>query len=133
MRTGGSGGSLSMYASSAGETLGCTCGARYRGHQNTTQIKPASPVAMKAACHPYAAYRIGTSAGETTAPTLVPALKIPVANARSFFGNHSATVLTAAGKFPASPMPKAKRAAANPHTLLAKAWAAAANDHTTKE
>jgi hypothetical protein len=32
------------------------------------------------------------------APMLVPALKTPVARARSFFGNHSATDLMLAGK-----------------------------------
>ena len=31
-------------------------------------------------------------------PTFVPELKIPVASERSFGGNHSATVLTAAGE-----------------------------------
>ena len=44
----------------------------------------------------------------------VPELKIPVASARSFWGNHSATVLIDAGKLPASPKPSAKRASANP-------------------
>lgn len=44
------------------------------------------------------------------APTFVPALKIPVASARSFLGNHSATVLMLAGKTPDSPKPNADRA-----------------------
>ena len=51
------------------------------------------------------------------APTLVDASKMPVANALSLFGNHSATVLIAAGKFPDSPIPKPKRAAINPIKL----------------
>ena len=38
--------------------------------------------------------------GAMTAPMFAPALKIPVARARSRRGNHSATVLMAAGKFP---------------------------------
>ena len=50
----------------------------------------------------------GTTSGATTAPMLVPELKMPVASARSRFGNHSATVLIAAGKLPASPMPERK-------------------------
>jgi hypothetical protein len=58
----------------------------------------------------------GTTAGVSSAPMLVPELKIPVANARSRFGNHSATTLMAAGKFPASPRPSTKRAAMNPAT-----------------
>jgi hypothetical protein len=52
---------------------------------------------------------------------LVPALKIPVANALSFFGNHSATAFIAAGKFPASPIPKPIRAKLKPETLFAMA------------
>ena len=48
--------------------------------------------------------------GVRMAPILAPALKIPTAKARSFFGNHSATALTPAGKLPDSPRPKAKRA-----------------------
>ena len=51
------------------------------------------------------------------APMFEPELKMPVANARSRRGNHSATVLIAAGKFPASPSPSANRATANPATL----------------
>ena len=52
--------------------------------------------------------------GISTAPTLVPALKMPVARARSFLGNHSATVLMQEGKLPDSPIPSPKRAAAKP-------------------
>ncbi len=44
----------------------------------------------------------------------VPELKMPVANARSFFGNHSAVVLIAAGKLPPSPSPSRNRAMAKP-------------------
>jgi len=53
------------------------------------------------------------------APTLEPALKIPVAKALSFFGNHSAVVLMAEGKFPDSPKPSPKRAIEKPITLKA--------------
>src|SRR5439155_9348264 len=42
--------------------------------------------------------------------SLVPELSRPVANARSRLGNHSATVLMATGKLPASPRPSAARA-----------------------
>ena len=56
----------------------------------------------------------GTTIGVTIAPMLVPALNSPVAKARSARGNHSATVLMAAGKLPDSPRPSAKRAAMNP-------------------
>ena len=68
----------------------------------------------------------GIVAGATRAPTEAPALKIEVANARSFFGKYSAVVLIAAGKFPASPKARTARAAKNNHTLtddMAKAAA----------
>jgi len=55
----------------------------------------------------------GTISGVIIAPMFVPELKIPVASARSFFGNHSATHLMLAGKTPASPNPKAERAITN--------------------
>ncbi len=58
----------------------------------------------------------GTTSGVMTAPTLVPELKMPVASARSRLGNHSATLLIAAGKLPPSPRPSAKRAAMKPAT-----------------
>ena len=58
----------------------------------------------------------GTVIGVITAPMLVPALKSPVANARSRFGNHSATVLIAAGKLPDSPRPSTKRTTMKPAT-----------------
>ena len=53
----------------------------------------------------------------TIAPTLLPALNRPIAKARSFCGNHWATVLMPAGKLPDSPMPRPKRASANWVTL----------------
>ena len=55
------------------------------------------------------------------APMFAPELKIPVANALSFLGNHSATVLMAAGKLPASVKPNAVLATPKPKTLLANA------------
>src|SRR5436190_9554973 len=63
------------------------------------------PVKMNASYQPHAITIAGTSSGVANAPTFVPALKMPVASARSFFGNHSATVLIEAGKLPASPSP----------------------------
>ena len=56
------------------------------------------------------------------APMFVPALKMPVDNARSFFGNHSATVLILAGKFPDSPSPSEKRATKKLLSELHSAW-----------
>ena len=60
----------------------------------------------------------------------VPELKIPVASARSHFGNHSATVLIAAGKLPDSPSPSPNRAAPNVTALFARPCDIAATLHT---
>ena len=53
---------------------------------------------MKAASHPQFSAIHGTVNGARIAPTLVPELKIPVANDLSFFGKYSAVALIAAGK-----------------------------------
>ena len=63
------------------------------------------------------------------APMLAPELKIPVARARSFLGNHSATVLMHAGKLADSPMPRAARATPNAKADAAAACATAARLH----
>src|SRR5262249_15183516 len=88
------------------------------------------PVNRNAARQPNVTTTIGTISGARIAPTFDPALKIPVASARSRRGNHSATVLIADGKLPASPNPNRNRAAPKPSTLLASAWLIAATLHT---
>src|ERR1700684_3388153 len=75
-----------------------------------SQTKPDAPVIRNAQRHPHRTTIQVTTKGGTMAPILAPALKIPVASARSFFGNHSATVLMLAGKTPDSPRPNADRA-----------------------
>ena len=102
-RTGGSGGSMRMYASSEAPSRGWFSGAPYSGHQSSSHANPSEPVTMNAQFQPYWSVIHGTIATDTSTPTLVPELKIPVASARSRFGNHSATVLIAAGKLAASP------------------------------
>ena len=97
-----------MYASSACDSRGCSSGRRYSGSQKSSQTRPTAPVRMKAHCQPKWSAIQGTVSGATIAPTLEPELKMPVASARSFFGNHSATVLIAAGKLPASPSPRSR-------------------------
>src|SRR5262245_24477152 len=119
-----------MWASSACETRRCFRGDLYIVHHTRTQTNPNAPVATKAHCQPYATVSHGTVRGATTAPTFVPELKMPVANARSFLGNHSATVLMEAGKPPASPNPRAKRAALKPMTERASEWPIAAKLQT---
>src|SRR5580658_2954321 len=94
-------------------------------HQNTNQINPREPVKMNATCQPNAPSINGTMIEAITAPILVPELKIPVANARSFLGNHSATDLIAAGKLPDSPRPRPERAIVKPSVLRASACAMA--------
>ena len=71
---------------------------------------------MNAQSHPQVIVIHGTINGVNSAPIFVPELKRPVANARSRFGNHSATTLIAAGKLPASPNPSAMRASMKPAT-----------------
>src|SRR6266404_1627254 len=105
-------GSERMYSSSAVDTRGCSCGLRYSRSQNMSQTNPSAPVKRKVERQPQSEAIHGARSGVTMAPTLVPALKMPVARARSFLGNHSATLLMLAGKTPASPKPRAKRAAA---------------------
>ena len=81
---------------------------------------------MKAACQPYLSVIQGTMSGVRIAPTLLPALNMPVASARSCCGNHSAVALIDAGKFADSPRPSAARAIAKPFAVRAKACAIAA-------
>ncbi len=73
----------------------------------------------------------GIVAGATRAPTEAPALKIEVANARSFLGKYSAVTLMAAGKLPASPSARMQRAARNSHTLVEAIANAAADPLST--
>src|SRR3546814_12462071 len=105
-----------MYCSSRAFTRGCFSGARYNKNQQATQTNPIAPVSMNADFHPKCNVINVTISGATIAPTEEPELKIPVTYARSFFGNHSATVLIAAGKFAASPSPSTALAMENPAT-----------------
>src|SRR5258705_13981198 len=89
------------------------------------------PVKMNAQRHPHVRAIQGTSSGVTMAPVLVPALKMPVASARSSLGNHSATVLIAAGKFAPPPGPRHARAPEKAARGRAKAGPLAARLHTT--
>ena len=66
-------------------------------------MKPNPPMMMKAISHPKASASGGMLIGAANAPTDAPALKIEVANARSFLGKYSAVTLMAAGKFQLSP------------------------------
>src|ERR1700693_1290344 len=111
-----------MYALSPLEQEGCSSGLRYSHNQRTSHANPRAPVSRNAQRHPRCTAIHGTMSGVTIAPLLFPALKIPVARARSFFGNHSDTHLMLAGNTPASPKPKAKRAATKLESENAIAW-----------
>src|SRR5512142_1579731 len=89
-------------------------------------MKPNDPVTINAACQLQAAIIAGTAIGAIIAPTLVPELNIPVARARSFLGNHSATVFLAAGKLPDSLRPSSPRHNPKPNTPFATACPIAA-------
>ena len=95
-----------MWASSAGVTRGCRSGVSYISHHAISQRNPSAPVMTNAQYQPYRTVIHGTTIGVTIAPTLVPELKMPVASARSFFGNHSATLLIAGGKVAALAKPE---------------------------
>src|SRR5713101_7990756 len=81
---------------------------------------------MNAACQLKDAVSQGTVRIATIGPTFVPALKMPVASARSFLGNHSATVLMQAGKLADSPSPRNARATPKVNAERAAAVATAA-------
>src|SRR2546426_687511 len=79
------------------------------------------PTATNAQRQPHVSAIQGTTRGVTIAPVFVPALKIPVASARSSFGNHSPTLLIEPGKLADSPNPSIPRAAAKAAVVRANA------------
>src|SRR6185312_14994052 len=95
----------------------------------TSQISPEAPTAKKAARHPKSRTIHATRGGANMAPIAEPLLNIPDASARSRSGNHSATTLTPAGQFPASPIPKRDRNRPSDHGPRESAWSSAAADH----
>src|SRR5580704_1860559 len=98
-------------------------------HQ-TIHVALKTPVTRNAARQPKCRATHGTMKGARMAPTPAPELKMPVASARSFGGNHSAVALIAAGKFPLSPRPRKNRATPNPKTDVTRACPIAERLHT---
>ena len=90
--------------------------------QPTTHSSVSTPVAMKAMRQPNMAAIHGTASGVMIAPTLEPALKMPMASARSRLGNHSLVAASAAGKVPASPSAISRRAPISPRVVVKAAW-----------
>src|SRR3989442_15721740 len=95
-------------------------------------MNPIAPVATNAARQLQVRTIQGTRTGVMMAPTFVPALKMPVVRARSFLGNHSATVLIEAGELPPSPRPRAEGGTPQPRALGAGARGMAAEAHPMK-
>src|SRR5580698_6538656 len=85
-----------------------------------------NPVNTNAQRQPKCSAIHGIVSGATIDPMFDPELKIPVASDLSFFGNHSATAFSAAGKFPDSPKPRKNRTTPNPSAVLTSAWLSAA-------
>ena len=82
-------------------------------NQRMSHSRANTLVDRKAYFHPRRYTRKPTAKGASVAPIFVPELKMPVAKARSLAGNHSATALIDAGKFPASPKPSMNLAMPN--------------------
>ena len=102
-----------MYASSASLTRGLFSGLSYMKAQKNIQMKPRAPMMTNAHSQPSALASGGMQSGAASAPTDAPALKMEVANARSFFGKYSAVTLMAAGKLPDSPRARIPRQSRN--------------------
>src|SRR3984885_2088310 len=77
------------------------------------------PEQTKAHRQPTARGIQGMTRAARAPPTLEPLSKMATARLRSWLGNHSATVLLAAGQLKPSPTPSRKRNDANPKTVLA--------------
>src|SRR3954462_13776499 len=92
---------------------------------------PNTDVSRKQARQPYIAFSATNAGGPIIDATFEPALNTPVAKARSFLGNHSATALMAAGKLPASPRPSMARQKPKPSVDRDSACSPAATDHHT--
>src|SRR5215203_3164189 len=107
-----------IYSNSRLFTLRCTSGLLYIKDQKNIQRKPNAPITIKAISQPQAFAMKGIVIGAANAPTVAPALKMLVANALSFLGKYSAVALIAAGKFPASPRARIKRAKMKRPTLV---------------
>ncbi len=106
-----------MYSSSASLTCLLFSGLSYMNCQRNIQRKPRPPMMMKAHSQPRFLASGGIRRGAASAPTDAPALKMEVANARSFLGKYSAVVLMAAGKLPDSPSARMPRQRRNRYTL----------------
>src|ERR1700733_4960439 len=73
------------------------------------QTNPSSPEKTKDHRQPNSSAIHGMASAAKAPPTLEPLSKIATATLRSWLGNHSATVLLAAGQLKPSPMPNRKR------------------------
>src|ERR1700761_1928898 len=88
-------------------------------NQSANQPNPSIPEKTKDQRQPNSIAIQGITKAAKAPPTLDPLSKMATATLRSWLGNHSATVLLAAGQLKPSPMPSRKRKDANPKTVLA--------------
>src|SRR5882724_2126661 len=88
-------------------------GERYENCHHAVHSSPIPPANTKIQRQVEYKRIVAMRGGATTAPTAVPELTMPIAVARSFVGNHSATARVAAGKPPPSPMPSRNRLVAS--------------------
>src|SRR2546430_9792147 len=102
-------------------------GLRYSANHRNSHKNPSDPVTTNAQRQPQFSAINGTMSGVRIAPVFVPALKMPVARARSSLGNHSPTLLMAPGKLADSPRPRSARAA-----LKAAVVRARSEEHTSE-
>src|SRR5271170_319487 len=84
-----------------------------------SHTKPRTPEKTNDQRQPNASAIQGITKAASAPPTLEPLSKMATAMLRSSLGNHSATVLLAAGQLKPSPMPRRKRKDAKAKTELA--------------
>src|ERR1700685_1321561 len=94
-----------------------------------SQINPRPPVSKKGAFQPKRSATNAMIGAAKMTPMVEPLLNMPEASARSRSGNHSATTLTPAGQFPASPMPSRNRNTPKLMAPLAKTCRIELMDH----
>src|ERR1017187_2662051 len=120
--------SLSSAAFTAGWRAGLS---RYQRNQLTAQIKPKAPSGRKATRQPQRSRHKVTSGGASAAPPLIPAKKMPCADARSEKGIHCAKAREMLGDAPASAAPNRKRIASSDRRFQAVAVRTVNTDHRT--
>ena len=117
----GQGFAVSPSSRSTGES-----GLRKRRNHAAIQTTPIRPVIANAPRQPVQRAAATISGGASTAPNAdPPVVAMPIASARSLFGNHSRIPFAAPGKQPPSPAPSMNRNAVSCDALWGAARATA--------